>query len=67
MTKSAKNFSRYPTKFVELSHYDSSDITVLVGHLIRHCGNRVIMVLVCHVILQDHAIKGSCNFMGRSS
>ena len=22
------------------------------------------MVLVCHVILQDHVIKGSCDFMG---
>ena len=25
------------------------------------------MVLVCHVILQDHIIKGSCDFMGCSS
>ena len=24
------------------------------------------MVLVCHVILQDHVIKGSCDFTGRS-
>ena len=24
------------------------------------------MVLVCHVISQDHMIKGSCDFMGGS-
>ena len=24
------------------------------------------MVLVCHVISQDHVVKGSCDFMGRS-
>ena len=24
------------------------------------------MLLVCHVILKDHAIKGLCNFMVRS-
>ena len=29
-----------------------------------YSGKGVIMVLVCHVILQDHVIKGSCNFMG---
>ena len=26
----------------------------------KHCGNRVIMVLICHVILQDHVIKDLC-------
>ena len=25
------------------------------------------MALVCHMILQDHVIKGPCNFMGRST
>ena len=25
------------------------------------------MVLVCHVISQDHLIKGSCDFIGGSS
>ena len=29
------------------------------GH--RHCGSGDIMILVCHVILQDHLIKGSCD------
>ena len=24
------------------------------------------MVLVCHVISQDHMVKGSCDFMGGS-
>ena len=24
------------------------------------------LVLVCHVILQDHVIKQSCDFLGRS-
>ena len=36
----------------------------LGGH--RHCGSGDIMVSVCHVILQEHLIKGSCDSMGRS-
>ena len=32
------------------------------GH--RHCSSEDIMVLICHVILQEHVIKASCNFMG---
>ena len=32
----------------------------------RYCGSGDIMVLVCHMILQDHVIKGSRHFMGRS-
>ena len=35
-----------------------------VGH--EHCGSGHITVLVRHVILQEHVIKGSVNFMGRS-
>ena len=31
-----------------------------------HCGSGDTMVLVCHVILQDHVTKGSNNYMGRS-
>ena len=34
------------------------------GH--RHHGSGDIMVLVCHVILQDLAIKGFHDFMGSS-
>ena len=34
------------------------------GH--RQCSSGDIIVLVFHVISQDHAIKGSCDFMGRS-
>ena len=35
------------------------------GH--RQCGSRDIMVLVCHVISQDHLINGSSDFVGRST
>ena len=34
------------------------------GH--RHSDSRDKVVLVCHVILQDHVIKGSCDVMRRS-
>ena len=34
------------------------------GHM--HCGSGNIMVLVGHVILQDHVIKGSSDFIGTS-
>ena len=36
-----------------------------VGH--RHCGSGYIIVLVCHVISQDHVIKGSCDLITSSS
>ena len=36
----------------------------LDGH--RHCGNGDIMVLAYYVISEDEAIKGSCDFMGKS-
>ena len=32
----------------------------------KQCGNGDTMVLVCNVILQDHPIKASCDFMGKS-
>ena len=34
------------------------------GH--RRCGSENIMILVCHVIFQNHVIKRSCDFIGRS-
>ena len=34
------------------------------GH--SHSGSGVIKNLVCHVILQDHVVKGSCDFIGGS-
>ena len=34
------------------------------GH--RHSGGGDVMVLVCHVISQDHLIKKSSDFMGRT-
>ena len=55
--------------------YGSGDM-VLVCHVIshhsakfggyRHCGSGNIMVLVSHMISQDHVIKEACDFMGRS-
>ena len=35
------------------------------GH--RQCGSGDIMVLVCHVISQDHLINGSSDFVRRST
>ena len=34
------------------------------GH--RHCGSGDITVLVCHMTLHDHVVKGLCDLMGRS-
>ena len=34
------------------------------GH--RHCSSGDIMVLVCHVIMKDHMIKGWRNFIGEN-
>ena len=34
------------------------------GH--RDCGSKDIMVLLCLVLSQDHAIKASCDFMDRN-
>ena len=33
----------------------------------RHCGSGDIMILLCHLISRDNVIKGSCEFIGRSS
>ena len=30
----------------------------------RCSGSGDVMVLACHVMLQDHLIRGSCDFMG---
>ena len=32
----------------------------------RHCGSKDIMIFVFDVTLQEHVIKGSFDFMGRS-
>ena len=42
--------SHHPAKFGYHEHFDSGDI----------------IVLVCHVTLQDHMINGSCDFMVRT-
>ena len=34
------------------------------GH--SHCSSEDIMILVCHVILLDHVINGSCDFIGKN-
>ena len=31
-----------------------------------HCGSEDIVILVCHVMLQDHVIKWSCDLIGRN-
>ena len=31
----------------------------------RQCGSGDVMVLVCHLILQDHVIEGSCDFKSK--
>ena len=38
--------------------------TKVSGH--KHSGSRDIIIFVCHVTLQDHVIRGLCNFMVRS-
>ena len=35
------------------------------GH--RHCDSEDLMVLVCHMIMQNHVIKMLCEFIGGSS
>ena len=32
----------------------------------RHCGSGDVKVLICHIILQDDATKGSYNFVNGS-
>ena len=43
-----------------ISHYPAK----LDSH--RHCGSADIMILVCLLFSQDHVVKESCDFMGRS-
>ena len=31
----------------------------------RHCGSEDIMILVCHVVSQNHVIKESFDFIGK--
>ena len=45
---------------LKVSHYPAK----FCGH--RRIGIGDIMVFVCHVISNDHVIRGSSNFMGRS-
>ena len=45
---------------VKVSHH----LAKFAGH--RYCGIGNIMVLDCHVILQDIVIKGSCDLIGRT-
>ena len=49
-----------------ISHYGSELLIVchhpakFLGH--SHYGSGDVMVLICHVITQDHVITGSCDF-----
>ena len=47
-----------------LSHPASHHPTKFGGH--RHCDGGDIIILVCHVISQDHVMKPSCDFMSKS-
>ena len=46
----------YGYEAIKVSYY----FAMVGGH--RHSGGRDTMSLVCHVIWQDHLIKGSCGF-----
>ena len=47
-------------KLIEVSYHPAK----FGGH--RHSGSRDIMIFVCHVTLQDHAVKTLYDFMVRS-
>ena len=49
--------SIYVLATVKVSHHT----TKFGGN--RHCGTGDIKILVCHVILHDHVMKGSCDFV----
>ena len=57
MTKGSSN---YEWELLKIIHHP----TKCSGH--RHLGVGDVMVLVYHVILQDHMIKESCAFIGSS-
>ena len=46
--------------FLKLDHLSDE----FGGHIL--CCSENIMVKICHVITQNHKIKGSCDFMGGS-
>ena len=48
------------------SECDSPFYQVWLSYALWYYGSRDIIALVSHVTLQDHMIKGSCDFMGRS-
>ena len=57
--------SQHPVNISGHKSCEMGDIIFsLGGH--RHYGSGDMMVLVYHLILQDHVIKGSCDFMGKS-
>ena len=51
-----------PHEFMEKNHSVSSNPTKFGG--LRHYGSGDEMFFVCCTTLQDHTIKGSCDFMG---
>ena len=42
----------------------SHDLAKFDSH--RYCGSRDVMFLLCHVIWQDHVIKGSGDYSNRN-
>ena len=60
-----RSFSRSGDLLVRSpSRYEPHHPTKFGGH--RLCGCRDKIVLVCHVILQNHMIKELCYFVGRN-
>ena len=58
--------SHHPTKFNDHSRMIKASYHPAKFGGYSYSASRVIMVLVCHVILQCHIIKGSCDFIGGS-
>ena len=54
------NLARPCDQRVKVSHHPAR----FGGH--SYCGIRYVMVLVCHKISQDHVIRGSRDFTGKS-
>ena len=48
------------SRFPKINHNWKIHPTEFDGN--RHCGNEDIVVSEFHMILQEHVIKGSCNF-----
>ena len=50
----------YGLDLIKVKYY----LATFISH--RHCGSEDIVILVCHVILQNHVLKEPCDFIGTS-